>query len=447
MDSDRSQTVALPSLAKALEQRLAQASAPVTVIGAGYVGLPLALALAGRGYRVHALDIDPAKVEALNAGRSYIRDVPGGAVQEALAAGRFAATTDQAVIAASDVVCICVPTPFTAQKEPDTTHIAAAARQVAAHLRPGCLVILRSTSYPGTTEEIVRPALEAAGLRVGESVFLAFAPERIDPGNTRFTMEQVPVVVGGCDPESTRLAALMLGKISPRVVTVSSPTAAEMSKLLENVFRNVNIALVNQVAQLCDRMGLDVWEVVDAAATKPFGFMAFQPGMVGGHCIPVDPYYLDWKAREYDFHMDFIELAARVNEEMPFYVVNRLITALYENGHEASRRRVLVLGVAFKKDVDDARHSPALKVIDLLQRRKIDITFHDPYVQEVRVNGVPLQSAPLTEDLLRGTDCVLILTDHSCIDYAAVVEHARLVFDVRNATRGVASGREKIIRL
>ncbi len=431
----------------ALEERLAASTAAVTVMGAGYVGLPLALALATRGYRVHALDVDQAKIRALAAGRSYVRDVPDLALRECLSTGRFGASVDPAVITESDAVFICVPTPFTPQKEPDTSHIAAAARQIAAYLRPEHLIILRSTSYPGTTEEVVRPVLEATGLRVGQDIFLAFSPERIDPGNKQFTVERVPVVVGGCDPTSARLAAMLLGRISPRVVTVSSPAAAEMAKLLENVFRNVNIALVNQVAQLCDRMGLDVWEVVGAAATKPYGFMPFTPGLVGGHCIPVDPYYLAWKAREFDFHMDFIELAARVNEDMPFYVVNRLLTALHDTNTHAGRERVLVLGVAFKKDVDDARCSPALKVIELLRRRKIDTVYHDPYVPEIQVNGDRMHSEPLTAEAIRSADCVLILADHSCFDFVAIVENASMVFDTRNATRGVASGRDKIIRL
>jgi len=430
----------------ALEDRLRATTAAVTVMGAGYVGLPLALALAERGYHTHAFDIDEEKIRTLNAGRSYIRDVPHSTVQESLGSGRFSATADPSVIGDSDVVFVCVPTPFTQQKQPDTSHIAAAARQIAAHLRRGHLIILRSTSYPGTTDEVVRPLLEATGMRVGQDVFLAFAPERIDPGNTQFAMEQVPVVVGGCDPTSTRLTELLFQQISPKVMTVSSPAAAEMSKLLENVFRNVNIALINQLAQLCERMGLDVWEVAEAAATKPYGFMPFKPGLVGGHCIPVDPYYLAWKAREYDFHMEFIELAARVNEEMTFYVVNRLMTALHDNG-TLGRKRILVLGVAFKRDVDDARYSPALKVIDLLRRRKIDVTYHDPYIPAVKLNGDLLHSAPLNADLIRSVDCVLVLADHSCFDIDSIVADARLVFDVRNATRNVTRGREKVIKL
>jgi len=439
--------VGCPHLAEALEARIAAGAATVGVIGLGYVGLPLALAYAGRGFPVRGLDVDAAKVGTLAAGGSYLRDVPAEAVGREVAAGRLAVTSDPVVLGECDAVFICVPTPFTQQKEPDVRHIAEAAAQVARHGRPGQLVVLRSTSYPGTTEEVVRPALEGAGRVVGRDVFLAFAPERVDPGNIRYTLEQVPVVVGGCDPMSTRLAALLLERLGAPVVPVSSPAAAEMTKLLENVFRNVNIALVNQVAQLCERMGLDVWEIVEAAATKPYGFMAFWPGLVGGHCIPVDPYYLAWKAREYDFHMDFIELAARVNEEMPFYVVNRLLAALHDNGASGGRERVVVLGVAFKKDVDDPRFSPAVKIIEILRRRKIDVAYHDPYVPEVCVSGRALRSEPLAGELVAGADCVLICTDHSCVDYAWVVRHARLVFDTRNATAGVADGREKIVRL
>ncbi|HET8580421.1 MAG TPA: nucleotide sugar dehydrogenase [Nitrospiraceae bacterium] len=432
----------------ALEERLTAATATVAVMGMGYVGLPLALSLVDRGYYVTTIDVKPDKVQAINEGRSYIRDIPAAAVRSCLATGRLTATTDDSVLAECDVIFICVPTPFTLQKEPDTSYITQAARRIAAHLREGQLIILRSTSYPGTTEEVLRPILEDTGLRVGREFFLAFAPERIDPGNTRFAIEQVPVVVGGCDPASTRIAEQFLQRIARQVVAVSSSAAAEMAKLLENVFRNVNIALVNQVAQLCDRMGLDVWEVVHAASTKPYGFMAFTPGLVGGHCIPVDPYYLAWKAREYDFHMDFIELAARVNEEMPFYVVNKLLMALHDTrSSNGAHERVLVLGVAFKKDVDDARCSPALKVIELLKRRKVDVIYHDPYVLDVRVNGEHLHSEPLTTEAIKGADCVLILADHSCFDYDAIVEHSPMVFDTRNATRAVTSGRDKIIRL
>src|SRR2546426_2768927 len=437
----------IDSVARELETKITSGTATVAVIGLGYVGLPLALSLVRRGYSVVGVDVDEEKVSALQAGRSFIRDVSADEIRECLATERLAVTFNSGALAEADAVFICVPTPFTPQKEPDTTYVAGAARSIGAHGRDGQLIILRSTSYPGTTEEVVRPILESRGRRVGADVFLAFAPERIDPGNVHYTTDQIPVVVGGCDPDSTRLAALLLGQIAAKVVPVPSPAAAEMTKLLENVFRNVNIALVNQITQLCDRMGLDVWEIVEAAATKPYGFMSFKPGLVGGHCIPVDPYYLAWKAREHDFHMDFIELSARVNEAMPFFVVNKLMTALHDNGSHNGHERVVVLGVAFKKDIDDARSSPALKVIELLKRRKIDVVYHDPFVTRVRINGDVLESRPLTQELMRTADCVVILTDHSCFDYEAVVRDASMVFDTRNATRNVTVGREKIVRL
>ena len=437
----------IDSVAHELEGKILSGTATIAVIGLGYVGLPLALSLVRRGYSVLGVDVDESKVDTLRARRSYIRDVTADEVQECFSTERLTATSASAVLGEADAVFICVPTPFTPQKEPDTTYVADAARSIVANGRDGQLVILRSTSYPGTTEEVVRPILESRGRRVGADVFLAFAPERIDPGNTNYTTDQIPVVVGGCDPDSTRLATLLLGQIAAKVVPVASPAAAEMTKLLENVFRNVNIALVNQITQLCDRMGLDVWEIVEAAATKPYGFMSFKPGMVGGHCIPVDPYYLAWKAREYDFHMDFIELSARVNEAMPFYVVNKLMTALHDHRGQNGHERVAILGVAFKKDVDDARHSPAIKVIELLRKRKIEVAYHDPYIPTLHVNGDVFHSEALTDELLRTADCVLILADHSCFDYEAIVREARMVFDARNATRYIKFDKDKIVKL
>ena len=437
--------MAVTTAVRELDAKIATGTATVAVVGLGYVGLPLALALARHGHPVLGVEIDDRKVRMLREGHSYIRDVPDEEVQAGVVDSRLTVTSDAGVLAEADAVFICVPTPFTPQKEPDTSYISAAAEGIAACGRDGQLVILRSTSYPGTTEEVVRPILERHGRRVGVDIFLAFAPERIDPGNA--TTEQIPVVVGGCDPESTRMAMLLMRSVAPRVVPVSSPATAEMTKLLENVFRNINIALVNQVAQLCDRMGLDVWEVVEAAATKPYGFMSFKPGLVGGHCIPVDPYYLAWKAREFDFHMDFIELAARVNEAMPFYVVNKLMTVLHDNGHINGHERVAILGVAFKKDVDDARYSPAIKVIELLWKRRVEVVYHDPYIPALRVNGDVLRSQPLTDELLQTVDCVLILADHSCFDYESIVQKAHVVFDARNAARNVMLGRKKIIRL
>lgn len=433
------------------DERVRTRTAVVGVIGLGYVGLPLAVAHARRGFPVVGIDTDGRKVAEVNAGRSFIRDVPSAEVAEAVQVGRLSAASSYATLRGADVIFVCVPTPCTKNKEPDTSSIEAAARGIARTLQPGQLIILRSTSYPGTTEELMRPILEHGGMRVGRDFYLAFAPERVDPGRKDYTIHTTPVVVGGCDPESARRATLLLGQVVDRVVPVSSPAAAEMSKLLENVYRNVNIALVNQVAMLCDRMGLNVWEILEAAATKPYGFQAFQPGPgIGGHCIPVDPYYLAWKAREYDFHMDFIELAARVNEEMPYYVVQKALMAL--NGHQHLHRdpagpRILILGVTFKRDAEDSRDSSALKIIQLLEARNVRVSYHDPFVPSLTVNGRIYKAVPLTEQVLRGHDGVMIVTDHSSFDCEFVVRHSRLVVDTRNATRGVTHGREKIIRL
>ena len=419
----------------------------VAVVGLGYVGLPLAVAYARCGFTVLGVDIDTARVEALTRRRSPVGDVAASDLAAVVASGHLRSAASYGGLSRADVVFICVPTPCTRNKQPDTSSIAAAARGIAQQLRPGQLVVLRSTSYPGTTQELVLPILERSGLQVGRDFFLAFAPERVDPGRRDYTVQNTPVVVGGVDAESTRRAALVFDALGVPVVRVSSPAAAEMAKLLENVFRNVNIALVNQLAMLCDRMGLDVWEIVDAAATKPYGFMAFHPGPgVGGHCIPVDPYYLAWKAREYDFHMDFIELAARVNEEMPYHVVTKTLLAL--DGRWGRRRpRVLVLGVAFKRDVDDARGSPAVKIVDLLAQRGVEISYHDPYVPRLVVAGRTYLSRPLTVAAVRAAECVLIVTDHSCFDYGWLGRHARLIVDTRNAMRGVVAPTARIVKL
>jgi UDP-N-acetyl-D-glucosamine dehydrogenase len=420
--------------------------AVIGVVGLGYVGLPLALAYAQAGFRVLGVDVDAGKVEGLAAGTLRLGDVEPEAVGAEVEARRLDLTTAYERLREADVIFICVPTPYTRNKEPDTSRIAAAAQGVAAHLREGQLVVLRSTSYPGTTEELVRPILEGTGRRVGQDVFLAFAPERVDPGRRDFTVRNTPVVVGGCDPESTARAREALAQVAEQVIPLSSPAAAEMTKLLENVFRNVNIALVNQLAMLCDRMGLNIWEIVEAAATKPYGFLSFRPGPgVGGHCIPVDPYYLAWKAREYDFHMDFIELAARVNEEMPYFVATKIFLKL--NGNGRRHPRILVLGVTFKRDIDDHRDSPSVKILELLRRGGAVVAYHDPYVPELRVDGHLLRHQPLSAATLRTSDCVVIATDHSCFDYDWIVRHARRVFDTRNATARVRHHRHKIITL
>ncbi len=420
----------------------------LAVIGLGYVGLPLAVAYAKVGLRVLGIDVDATRIDTLARSQTPLADIPAADIAEVRASGYLQVEASYDGLARSDVVFICVPTPCTQNKQPDTSIIAAAARGVAQHLRPGQLVILRSTSYPGTTSELVLPILEAGGLTAGRDFFLAFVPERVDPGRRDYTVGNTPVIVGGVDPESTRRAVLLFEQLGPQVMALSSPAAAEMAKLLENVFRNVNIALVNQLAMLCDRMGLDIWEVVDAAATKPYGFLSFQPGPgVGGHCIPVDPYYLAWKAREYDFHMDFIELAARVNEEMPYHVVTKTLLSL--NGQRIGRPalRVLVLGVGFKRDIDDYRGSPALKIMELLIQHGTKVSYHDPYIPRLTVGGRAFTSRPLTPATVRAADCVLIVADHSGMDYQMIVRHAKLVVDTRNATRNVAGGRDKIVRL
>jgi UDP-N-acetyl-D-glucosamine dehydrogenase len=422
--------------------------ARIAVIGLGYVGLPLAVAYAQAGYHVVGVDIDATRIEMLARGHSPIADVQASEITSALLSGHLRVEASYDSLAEADAIFICVPTPCTRNKQPDTSSIASAAHGIARHLRPGQLVILRSTSYPGTTEELVLPILKSTGLAVGSDVHLAFVPERVDPGRKDYTMRNTPVVVGGVDHESTGRAVRLMERLGAPVMALSSPRAAEMAKLLENVFRNINIALVNQLAMLCDRMGLDIWEIVEAAATKPYGFLAFHPGPgVGGHCIPVDPYYLAWKAREYDFHMDFIELAARINEEMPYHVVTKTLLAI--NGARARRTvpRVMVLGVTFKRDIDDYRGSPALKIIDLLVQHGLDVSYHDPYVPELAVGGRTFASRPLTATTLRAVDGVLIVADHSGLDYGWLVQHARLVVDTRNATRKVREGREKIVKL
>lgn len=428
----------------------------VGVIGLGYVGLPLALAFAEVGGEVVGVDIDPEKVASLRAGRSPIRDVSEAALQAALASGRFRPTADYAAMRDVEAIFICVPTPYDAMRAPDLSYVRAAAEGLVPYLRQGHLVVLQSTTYPGTTEEVVRPILERSGLRAGEDFDLAFSPERIDPGNREWTVRNTPKVVGGVTERSTARAAALLRRLGAPVHPVSSPRVAEMSKLLENIFRSVNIALVNELALLCERMGVDIWEVIEAAKTKPFGFMAFYPGPgVGGHCIPVDPYYLSWKAREYDFYTKFIELAAEVNQGMPFHVVHKVEEALDRYAGRGLRgARVLVLGVAFKREVDDARNSPAERIIELLLERGAEVAYHDPYVPRFRVGGsrfhreaVTLTSVPLVEEWLRWADGVVIVAGHRAVDYGKVVRTARLVVDTCNATAGIPQGSAVIVRL
>jgi UDP-N-acetyl-D-glucosamine dehydrogenase len=443
-----------------LLQKISNKSARVGVIGLGYVGLPLATGLAKAGYPVVGLDVNQHKVDTLNQGLSYIPDVPSAEVSALInppepGRGHLQATTDYAALATVEIIFICVPTPFNAMKAPDLTFVQQAANSIAARLQPGQLIILQSTTYPGTTEEVVQPLLEQSGLLAGQDFFLAFSPERIDPGRTDFTVENTPKVVGGLEPNSAHLAGQLLAALTPHIHLVSSPRAAEMTKLLENIFRSVNIALVNELAILSERMNIDFWEVIEAAKTKPFGFKAFYPGPgVGGHCIPVDPYYLSWKAREYDFYTRFIELAAEVNGDMPYHTVERIGHGLNKLGKNLRSGHILIIGVAFKPNIDDARNSPAERIIELLLKRGAQVSYHDPYVPCFTVGGniflkkvMAFESVPLSPDVVNQSDCCVIITDHRSIDYHWLVQNSALVIDTRNATRNVTEHRERIIRL
>jgi UDP-N-acetyl-D-glucosamine dehydrogenase len=425
--------------------KIADKTARVAIIGLGYVGLPLAVGFAKVGYLVLGLDVDQRKLAALREERSYIQDVTTADVAAMVQAGQLVASDDYDLLRDVDVVFICVPTPFDAMKAPDLIFIEQAARGIAPRLKAGQLVILQSTTYPGTTEEFVLPILEESGLKAGVDFYLAFSPERINPGDTHFTVENTPKVVGGLTPQCTELARSLLAQLFAHVHVVSSPRAAEMSKLLENIFRSVNIALVNELALLSERMGIDLWEVIEAAKTKPFGFMPFYPGPgVGGHCIPVDPYYLSWKAREYDFYTKFIELAAEVNQAMPYHVVDLAAQALGGQGKPLEGARILVLGVAFKRDIDDARNSPAERVIELLLKRGVQVSYHDPYVPRYRVGRDVfyqaehwLESVDLSDAALAAADCVIIVAGHKVVDYGRVVRYAPLVVDTVNATQSL----------
>ncbi len=430
-----------------LETKIRERTARVCVIGLGYVGLPLATEFAEAGYPVSGVDLDTRKVEQLEAGRSYIADVAHERVAALVAAGRLTATTRYESLAESpDAIFICVPTPYTALKVPDVSFITRAVETIAAGLRPGQIIVLESTTYPGTTEELVLPILQqASGLIHGSDFFLAFSPERIDPGDTHYDIGAVPKVVGGVGPRAGELAKLLFEAVAPgKVHSVSSPRAAEMAKLLENTFRSVNIALVNELALLAERMGIDIWEVIEAASTKPFGFMPFYPGAgVGGHCIPVDPFYLSWKAREFDFYTRFVELSAEINDNMPFHAVDLVSRALDSQGQSTRDARVLVLGVAFKRNVDDARNSPARRVIELLRAKGAEVIYHDPHVPGFEVAGtlfglrseIALQSQPLTAEALRAANAVVIITPHKNIDLDLVVREAPLLIDTTGATR------------
>ena len=419
----------------------------VAIVGAGYVGLPLAQTFAQADRTVVLVDVDANRVAQLNEGKSYIEDVASDGFASFVADGKIAATTDYDELRDADAILIALPTPLSRQREPDLTILISATAEIAKRLRKGHLVVLESTTYPGTTREKLLPVLEeGSGLEAGVDFHLAFSPERVDPGNRDWTTKSVTKVVGGIDDASSEAAAALYRSAIDDVHLVSSPEAAELTKLLENIFRSVNIALVNELAQLCDRMDIDVWEVVEAAATKPFGFMSFQPGPgLGGHCIPIDPFYLTWKAREYGFYTEFIELAGKVNESMPYFCRSLVSQALnHARQRSLSGSRILVLGVAYKPDISDMRESPAIKLIHLLQNAGSDVSYHDPHVPEFEENGLALSSVPLEP---AGYDCVVIVTDHESIDYEQLVEDAQLVVDLRNATSRTGRHSEKVWRL
>ena len=433
----------------------------IGIIGCGYVGLPLALNFAAKGHSVMGFDTDPGKVEKLNRGESYIKHIPATEIAKHVHSKRFSATTDFAKLREMDAALICVPTPLDERRDPDLSYVEDTAKAIAPHLQREQLIVLESTTYPGTTEELVLPILEQGGLhcpiqKEAEATatlpdfYLAFSPEREDPGNKHFGLAQIPKVVGGVNPPSGKAAANLYAQIVGRVVPVSSTRAAEMTKLLENIFRCVNIALVNELKLLCQRMGMDIWEVIDSAATKPFGFMPFYPGPgLGGHCIPVDPYYLSWKAREYDFATRFIELAGEINTSMPYHVVNAVADALNERQKSLKGARVLLLGVAYKKDIDDLRESPSLKLMQLLIERGAKLDYNDPYFPALHkmrhYDYSQMRSVNLDPQSLASYDCVLISTDHSSYDYEQIAEAAKLVVDSRNATRHIKKNRAKVV--
>jgi UDP-N-acetyl-D-glucosamine dehydrogenase len=434
-----------------LEQAIQNKTAKVGVIGLGYVGLPLIRAFIAGGMKTMGFDVDRTKVDQLLAGRSYIKHIPSEWIAQYVADGHFVPTADMRRLCEPDALLICVPTPLNDSRDPDLTYIENTAEQIAAALRPGQLVVLESTTYPGTTRDVVLPILQKRGFVAGRDFFLAFSPEREDPGNPNYTAERIPKVVGGIDAASGRLAQLLYSQAMAQVVPVSNCEIAEAAKILENTYRSVNIALVNELKVLFTRMGIDVWEVIDAARTKPFGFQAFYPGPgLGGHCIPIDPFYLTWLARRNGMTTRFIELAGEINTGMPDYVVHRLVEALNDRSKPLRGSRIALLGVAYKRDVDDPRESPSFKLMELLLAGGAVLTYNDPHVPRLprmRHFNVPdMASCPLTPEYLAAQDAVLIATDHSAYDYDFIVRHARLVIDSRNATKKVASGREKIVK-
>ena len=436
------------SMKARLLAKIGDRSAVTAVIGLGYVGLPLAMEFCEAGFHVIGYDVTQRVVDLLMSGKSHIQDVPAAQVAAHVKSGKFVATTDESALSRADTVSIAVPTPLAKTRDPDMSYVISAADAVARRAHPGMLIVLESTTYPGTTRDVMEPRLEKLGLVIGKDVFLAFSPERVDPGNPKWHTKNTPKVLGGITPACTEAAAALYGTCIDRIVPVSSPEAAELTKLLENTFRSVNIGLVNEMAIVCDRLGVDVWEVIDAAATKPFGFMKFTPGPgIGGHCIPLDPHYLAWKMRTLNYKTRFIDLASEINSAMPDLVVTKVARALNDDRKAVRGSRVLVLGVAYKKDIDDMRESPALDVIRLLEEHGAEVTYHDPHVAKYTEDGHARASVALTDETLSRADAVVIVTDHSSVDYANLVAKTSLVIDTRNALAKTAKARARIVSL
>lgn len=438
-------------MAHQLEQAIKDKTAIIGIIGLGYVGLPLIDAFVNSGFKAMGFDVDQNKVDQLQAGKSYIQHIPSKTVSDWLEKKQFESTTDLSRMKEADALLICVPTPLTTSRDPDLTYVENTAKAIAESLRPGQLIVLESTTYPTTTRDVLLPILESKGLKIGEDYYLAYSPEREDPGNPDFSAAGIPKVVGGMEENSLRIAAALYEHAVVNVVPVSSPEVAEACKILENTYRAVNIAMVNELKTLFDRMGIDVWEVIDAAKTKPFGFQAFYPGPgLGGHCIPIDPFYLSWLARKEGLTTRFIELAGEVNTRMPRYVIDRLAEFLNQQSKPLKGSKICMLGVAYKKDVDDPRESPSFHLLDLLLERGVDFTYNDPHIPtlpKMRHHNVPaMESQELTPEYLAAQDCVLIATDHSAYDYDFIVKHSGMILDTRNATKNVTQGREKIFK-
>lgn len=435
--------------AKNLLNKLETKTATIGVVGLGYVGLPLSVEKAKAGYNVIGFDVQQKRVDMVNSGHNYIGDVVEKELAELISEGKLVATTDYSRISEVDAVAICVPTPLDKYQQPDTSYVESSGKEIAKYLKKGTLVVLESTTYPGTTEEVLKPIIEATGLKVGEDFFLAYSPERVDPGNKHFNTKNTPKVVGGITPACTEVAAVMYQNVlEGDVHQVSSPAVAEMEKILENTFRHINIALANEMAILCNRMGIDVWEVIDAAATKPYGFMPFYPGPgLGGHCIPIDPFYLTWKAREFNYHTRLIELAGEINNSMPEFVIDRCMQVLNKEKKALNGAKVVLLGLAYKKDIDDVRESPAMLILEELDKAGADWKVVEPFVKEFKFNGEMVKPLSLEKELLEEADLVVITTDHTVFDYELIAKHSKVIFDTRNALRDTKHLADKYYRL